>query len=85
MAALRAVLEKLSPTERAAYLLREAFDYRYRELGAMLELSEPSARQVVNRARRRLSDAPRRSVGVAEHERLVAAVRSLLMSRRRAA
>jgi RNA polymerase sigma-70 factor (ECF subfamily) len=34
--AIRALLEKLSPTERAAYLLREAFDYRYRELGAAL-------------------------------------------------
>jgi RNA polymerase sigma-70 factor (ECF subfamily) len=69
--AIRALLEKLSPTERAAYLLREAFDYRYRELAAVLELSEANARQIVTRARRRLSGEPRRPVGAAEQERLV--------------
>jgi RNA polymerase sigma-70 factor (ECF subfamily) len=69
--AIRTLLETLSPTERAAYLLREAFDYRYRELGAVLELSEANARQVVSRARRRLSGERRRPVGPAEQERLV--------------
>jgi RNA polymerase sigma-70 factor, ECF subfamily len=70
--ALRTLLEKLSPTERAAYLLREAFDYRYRELAAVLELSEANARQRVARARRRLSgEEPGRAVVAAEHERLV--------------
>ena len=69
--ALRTLLEKLSPTERAAYLLREAFDYRYRELAAVLELSEVNARQIVTRARHRLSGEPRRFVGATEHERLV--------------
>jgi len=69
--ALRTVLERLSPTERAAYLLREAFDYRYREIAAVLELSEVNARQRVTRARHRLSGAPRRPVGLAEQERLV--------------
>ena len=69
--ALRALLEKLSSTERAAYLLREAFDYRYREVGAVLELTEANARQVVTRARRRLSGEPRRLVGAAEQQRLV--------------
>lgn len=69
--AIRALLEKLSPTERAAYLLREAFDYRYRELADLLEVSEANARQIVTRARRRLEGEPRRPVGAAEHERLV--------------
>jgi RNA polymerase sigma-70 factor (ECF subfamily) len=69
--AVRTLLEKLSPTERAAYLLREAFDYRYRELGAVLELSEANARQVVTRARRRLAGEPRRPICAAEQERLV--------------
>jgi RNA polymerase sigma-70 factor, ECF subfamily len=61
--ALRTLLEKLSPTDRAAYLLREAFDYRYREIAAVLELSEANARQRVSRARRGLSGEPRLSVG----------------------
>jgi RNA polymerase sigma-70 factor, ECF subfamily len=55
--ALRALVESLSCTERAAYLLREAFDYRYREIGAVLGLSEANARQLVTRARRRLPGA----------------------------
>jgi RNA polymerase sigma-70 factor (ECF subfamily) len=69
--ALRTLLEKLSRTERAAYLLREAFDYRYREIAAVLELSEANARQRVTRARHRLSGESRRPVGAAEQERLV--------------
>jgi RNA polymerase sigma-70 factor, ECF subfamily len=72
--AIRTLLEKLSPIERAAYVLREAFDYRYRELGAVLELSEANARQIVTRARRHLSGERRRPVGAAEQERLVGAV-----------
>jgi len=69
--AIRALLEKLSPTERAAYVLREAFDYRYRELAAVLDVSEANARQIVTRARRRLSGEPRWSVGAVEQKRLV--------------
>ena len=47
------------------------FAYRYRELAIVLELSEANARQIVTRARRRLSGEPRRPVGAAEQERLV--------------
>ena len=69
--ALRTLLERLSPIERAAYLLREAFEYPYRKIAAVLELSEVNARQLVTRARRRLSGEPGRLVGAAEQERLV--------------
>jgi RNA polymerase sigma-70 factor (ECF subfamily) len=61
--ALRLLLEKLSPSERAAYLLREAFDYRYGEIARVLGLSEVNARQLVTRARRRLHEGPRRPAG----------------------
>ena len=53
--AVRALLEKLSPTERAVYVLREAFDYPYRQIAELLALSEVNARQQVTRARRRLA------------------------------
>lgn len=46
--------EKLSPTERAAYILREAFDYPYRDIANVLRLEQANARQVVTRARRHL-------------------------------
>jgi RNA polymerase sigma-70 factor (ECF subfamily) len=71
--ALHALLEKLSPSERAAYLLREAFDYPYRELARVLGLSDANARQLVTRARRHLAGEPRRLVGATERERLVSA------------
>lgn len=53
------LLEKLSPTERAAYILREAFDYTYREIAIVLRLAEANARQVVTRARRHVADERR--------------------------
>jgi RNA polymerase sigma-70 factor, ECF subfamily len=61
------LLEKLSPTERAAYILREAFDYAYRDIADILRLEEANARQVVTRARQRI----RRSInteGDIDHE-----------------
>jgi RNA polymerase sigma-70 factor (ECF subfamily) len=74
------LLERLTPTERAAYVLREAFDYPYARIGQLLHLSEVNARQVVRRAGRHLA-APRRGpVGGDERRRLlfafVAAARS---------
>jgi RNA polymerase sigma-70 factor, ECF subfamily len=68
--ALRRLLEKLSPTERAAYLLREAFDYPYRRIGGVLGLSEVNARQLVTRARRGLGGDHRRPVDATQQQRL---------------
>jgi RNA polymerase sigma factor (sigma-70 family) len=45
------LLERLSPMQRAAYVLREAFDYSYREIADILRLEEANARQLVTRAR----------------------------------
>jgi RNA polymerase sigma-70 factor (ECF subfamily) len=69
--ALLALLEKLSATERAAYVLREAFDYPHRGIADLLGLSEANARQVVTRARVHLRGQRRRMVDAAEHRRLV--------------
>ena len=48
------LLERLTPDERAAFLLRVVFDYEYSELAEVLGKSEDSARQLVSRARGRL-------------------------------
>jgi RNA polymerase sigma-70 factor, ECF subfamily len=53
--AVRLLLERLSPAERATYVLREGFEYPYREIAATLRIGAPSARQLVKRARDRLS------------------------------
>ena len=69
------LLEKLSPTERAAYVLREAFDYSYREVADVLELSEANARQLASRARGHLAGERRRgSAGPDEQRRLLEAI-----------
>jgi RNA polymerase sigma-70 factor (ECF subfamily) len=69
--AVRMLVQKLSPAERAAYVLREAFDYPYRHVAQALGLSEANARQLVTRARRRLSGEYHQSVGAAQHRRLL--------------
>jgi RNA polymerase sigma-70 factor, ECF subfamily len=48
------LLERLSPDERAAFLLRTAFDYEYPEIGEVVGKAEATVRQLVSRARRRL-------------------------------
>lgn len=71
--AVRTLLEKLSPAERAVYVLRVAFDHPYRQIAEVLALSEVNARQILTRARRRLAGDASRTVGVAEQRRLLAA------------
>jgi RNA polymerase sigma-70 factor (ECF subfamily) len=51
------LLERLTPEERAAYVLREAFDYRYDEIAAIIGKSVPATRQVAHRARERVTSA----------------------------
>ncbi len=53
--ALLLLLEKLSPAERAAYVLREAFDYPYSAIADLLETTEANVRQIVSRARRHIA------------------------------
>jgi RNA polymerase sigma factor (sigma-70 family) len=67
------LLEKLSPTERAAYVLREAFDYPYRQIAEILQLEEANTRQLVTRARRHITDGHRTPVSSGEQRRLLEA------------
>lgn len=77
---MRLLVEKLTPTERAAFVLREAFDYSYREIARVLRLEEANARQMVTRARRRVADDRTAPANPTERRRLldafVAAVRT---------
>lgn len=49
------MLERLSPEERAAYLLRTVFDYDYAAIAEILDKTDVHVRQIVTRARQRLS------------------------------
>jgi len=71
--AMRLLLEKLSPMERAAYVLREAFNYEYSKIAKILRLSEVNSRQLVARGRKRIVDERRASVSQAEQRRLLEA------------
>lgn len=71
--AVLVLLEKLTPTERAAYVLREAFDYPYEQISEVLHTAEDNVRQLVSRARKHISNGRRASVSAAERRRLLAA------------
>ncbi|GGJ55810.1 RNA polymerase sigma-70 factor [Streptomyces brasiliensis] len=65
------LLQKLNPVERAAYVLREAFDYPYKQIAEMLETSEANTRQLVSRARKHLSSERTEPVSSTAHRRLL--------------
>ena len=65
------LLEKLSPTERAAYVLREAFDYSYRQIADILQLEEANARQLASRARKHIANGRRTPASSDERRRLL--------------
>jgi len=56
------LMEKLTPSERAAYVLREAFDYPYQQIAEILQSSETAVRQLVSRARKHMTGERRAPV-----------------------
>src|SRR5215472_12600922 len=58
--ALLVLLERLTPVERAVFLLREVFDYSYPEIAKSLGQSEANCRQLLHRARQRVGDMRQR-------------------------
>ena len=65
------LLERLTPKERAAYILREAFDCPYRTVAKVLRLEEANARQVVARARQHLANGRRKPASATGRRRLL--------------
>jgi RNA polymerase sigma factor (sigma-70 family) len=70
---IRVLLERLSPIERAVYVLRVAFQYPYDEVARMLRLSPTNTRQVLSRASRRVACERHGSASTAEQQRLLRA------------
>jgi RNA polymerase sigma-70 factor, ECF subfamily len=65
------VLERLSPVERAVFLLREAFGYDYHEIAALVDRTPENCRQLAVRARRHVeAERPRFPVSREHHEEL---------------
>jgi RNA polymerase sigma-70 factor (ECF subfamily) len=66
------ILESLSPAERVAFLLREAFDTNYDEIATVLDTSEQNSRQLVARARKHMDDRrPRFPVDRVRHQKML--------------
>jgi RNA polymerase sigma-70 factor (ECF subfamily) len=67
-------LERLSPLERAVFLLHDVFDEDYAEVAVTLERSEAAVRQLASRAREHVREArPRFSVPPETAQKLIAA------------
>lgn len=54
--AVLTLMERLSPNERAVYVLREAFDYSHREIAEILDVTEAASQQIFHRARKRVAE-----------------------------
>lgn len=65
------LMEKLTPNERAAYVLREAFDYSYAEIAEILQSTGPAVRQLVSRARKHMTHERHAPVSAAAQKELL--------------
>jgi RNA polymerase sigma factor (sigma-70 family) len=70
-AGIRLLLERLTPAEVTAFLLRRAFDHPYARIAGLLGVSAGNARQLVTRAGRHLASDRRQPVDPVAHRRLV--------------
>ncbi|WP_255638239.1 sigma factor [Amycolatopsis sp. DSM 110486] len=71
--AVLVLLERLTPQERAVYVLKEAFDYPYRDIAGFLDINEQHARQLGHRARGHVTRERGARVSPAERDRLLQA------------
>jgi RNA polymerase sigma factor (sigma-70 family) len=71
--AVQLLIARLSPPERAVYVLREAFQYPFREIAEVLAITEANARQLSYRARRHLAEPRQDPVQPAGRDGLLAA------------
>lgn len=78
--AMLVLLERLTPTERAVYVLREAFAYGHREIAEVLELTEANCRQLYRRAVQRVGEERSRFESTPERQEEL--VRSFLTAAR---
>ncbi|MFF7858065.1 RNA polymerase sigma-70 factor [Streptomyces sp. NPDC007904] len=59
--AVLTLMERLSPNERAVYVLREAFDYPHREIAEILGITESASQQIFHRAKKHITDGRTRT------------------------
>lgn len=69
--AVLALMERLSPNERAVYVLREAFGYAHRGIAQILDITEAASQQILHRAKQHVADVEaRRHIDEAAAQRI---------------
>jgi RNA polymerase sigma-70 factor (ECF subfamily) len=71
--AVLVLLQKLSPNERAAYVLHEAFDYPFQRIAEILQLTAANVRQLVSRARKHIRSERQAPASAMEQKALLTA------------
>ncbi|MDX3354678.1 RNA polymerase sigma factor SigJ [Streptomyces sp. ME01-24h] len=66
--AVLVLLERLTPNERAVYVLREAFAYPHREIAEILDITEAASQQIHHRAKKHVARGRARAAGAAGDE-----------------
>ncbi|MFS0556821.1 RNA polymerase sigma-70 factor [Brevibacillus sp. 179-C9.3 HS] len=56
--AMLVLLERLSPSERAVFVLREAFDFQYDEIAELVGKNEANCRKIISRAKKKMGIVP---------------------------
>ncbi|GAA3921383.1 hypothetical protein GCM10022382_29000 [Microbacterium invictum] len=74
-AAVDLLVTRLTPAERAAFVLRETLDYPYARIATLIGASQAGARQLVSRARRQLTSPTRRDIVTGDPRPLLVALR----------
>jgi RNA polymerase sigma-70 factor (TIGR02957 family) len=76
------LLESLTPEQRAAFVLREVFDYPYDQIAAIIGTREDNTRQLVSRARKHVNEArPRFEASQERREQLARSFLAALRNR----
>jgi RNA polymerase sigma-70 factor, ECF subfamily len=79
--AFMVLLERLSPVERAVYLLHRVFDYTHREAAEIVKMTEAGARQAFHRAEQHIAEhRPRFAASSEQHARLLSAFTDALIA-----
>lgn len=66
------LLEKLSPEERAVFILKDIFDYQHSEIAEILGTTSENSRQLLHRAKSRLAEGRQQLTGTTDSRRAIA-------------
>jgi len=78
---LLVLLEKLSPKERAVFILKESFDYSHAEIGDILDIATENSRQLLKRSREKISTEQKQRTVPTNHHHTIEQLTSAILNR----